>query len=431
MPGQNASLAKGSPSFGSSKLLNTLGKVGNDAGMVTMSTSLAIMALRPIVTLMDKNAEKDEKIYAAAWIFALSAVGFTAQALLKRPFDKIAAKVSKDVLKLTGDAAKGAGEFVKYGLFNAAAIAYTYLNTRYVGRVMDFFSEKITGKPFRKDKKQLTPEEEAKDKKKDKMIFSVLGAAGAFIGLNMIGRALTGRPIASDALSKGIKSTVSFLQKNSGMFRKLQGSLGNLKGKMANWAQGHTSYFTKQATAGGEWITRNMMANAIVRPVIALFSGQPYVAIRCFIDEGIGILAMKGIGRPLSNAAAGPLTKFFQRGGAKLGKAELTGIKALSDQLIMNIGVLCIALGFFNNAFSKKVVSFMDKFKKNPDENKQNEQEYKEFRRQFIPAVSLNSGNLRVQHATNPEEWLSAINDPGQVQATEGVIKQFKTGARV
>jgi hypothetical protein len=414
---------KGSPSFGSNKLLTTLGKSGNDAGLVTMSTSLAIMALRPIVIMMDKNASKDEKVYAAAWIFALSAVGFGMQALLKRPFDRLAGTIAKNVLKLTGKKAQGAAEMVKFGLFNIAAVGYTYLNSRYVGRVMDFLSNKFTGKPFNKDKKELTPEQKKKEKKTDRVIYSILGSIAAFVGLNVIGRKLTGRPIASDALANGFKKMHGFLTKNSSVYNSLKTRMKNFGDKLAVWANKPemAGKIAAQADAGGSWITRNMMANAIVRPIISLLSGQPYVAIRCLIDEGIGILAMKGIGRPLANASIKPLAKMFK---GPLNPTEMQGVKTLAEQLVMNVGVLCIALGFFNNAFSKKVVEFMNRFTKDDKANEQNEKDYKDFRKNFIPAMGLND-NIRVQSATNPQEWLLAINDPVQTQTAEQVIRGF------
>lgn len=392
-------------SFGSSKFLQTLGSNGSDAGIVTMSTSLAIMALRPLVIMMDKNATKEEKKYAASWIFGLSLVGFLAQAALKKPFDKLSLNIAKKVFKPENkEAITGMVEVIKFGLYNIAAVAYTYLNSRYIGKVIN----KLTHKED-KSAQNLTPEQQKKEKRKDKLILGTLIALGSFIGLNIIGRKLTGKPIASDAVAKAFRKTNEFLSTHSSLYRGFKESVKNMGSKIANFSKNKMGWFEKQGNIRDGWITRNMIANSIVRPVIALFSGQPYLAIRCFIDEGIGAGIMKFVGDPLTKMSIGPLKKLF---GNPTNPQEIEGIKVLAGQLVKNVGILCIGLGILNNAMSKKVAGLLDKFKKTPPkEIEQKEEQYKELRKNFVPALAINQNTINNSSANNPNEWLNALNN--------------------
>lgn len=405
------------------KFLSYVGKNGNGVGLVTMSTSLAVGLLRPLVIMFDKNASKEEKIHAASWIFALSMAGFAMQAALLKPFNKLANVFAKDVLKLSAPKAiEGAASWANFFLFNAAAVVATYLNTRYVGRVMDAISQKFFGKKFSKEpKKPLTEEQKKKEKRIDKMILGGAIALGSFIGLNIIGRKLTGRPIASDALAKGYKNTVNFLSKNSGLFRKFQGFIKAKGDGLAKWANrsgkgiGTSSWFAKEASVGDGWIVRNMIANTIVRPTIALLSGQPYVAFRCIVDEGLGALIVKFAGDPIIRQSKPLFNKAFRVTPESLkaltpeaAKYAKEGINVITGQAIRNIALLCIALGFMNNFLSARMVKFLDKFKKDGG-GKEAEQGYKDFRQQFIPAISMSQERAQVYAATNPQEWLNAL----------------------
>lgn len=393
------------PTFGANSFLETLGRNGSDAGIVTMSTSLAIMLLRPLVIMLDKNATKDEKTYAASWIFGLSAVGLAAQALLKRPFDKIAGNLAKNFIKTANaNALNGATEVIKFGLYNAAAVVYTYLNSRYIGRVIDKFVKKPSN-----TQKPLTEEQKANEKKKDKIILGSFLAAGSFILLNVIGRKLTGKSIASDAVAKFFSKTNTFLDKNFKIFSAFKDFAKTKSDQLLVFLKNKTEWFAKQSNVRDSWITRNMLANSIVRPIIALLSGQPYLAVRCFMDEGVGALIMKLVGDPTTKAAVKPLSNLF---GNPKSPLEIEGIKVLAGQLVKNIGILCIGLGLLNNSLSKK---FVNMFSKNDNANQkdtimQKEHSYKEFKKNYIPALAPSDRSIEPGKAKNMQEWLMAIN---------------------
>lgn len=401
--------------------LKSIGIKGNDAGFVTMSTSLAVMVLRPLVIMFDKNTTKDEKIYAASWIFALSAAGLAMQAALYGPFNKLANGLAKNLLKLKDpEAIKGAAESAKYLLFTGAAVIATYLNSRYVGRLMDTISLKLTGKKFSKEpEKPLTQEEKDKSKRFDRMVLGSFAALGAFVGVNILGRKLGKGAIASKALGNAFKSTVEYLNKNSNMFKTFTGFLKNKANKIATFANrpgdkfGTSKWFAKQANVGDGWIIRNMLANGIMRPTIALLSGQPYVAFRCFVDEGLGVLIVKFAGSPIIKGTKPLLNKLFKttpevlkRLPAKESEAIKKGIDVITGQLVRNIGILCIALGFMNNYLSSRMVKILNKFKKSETK----EADYKDFKQNFIPAASLKNEVKKTALSESHQIWLNKLN---------------------
>ncbi|MEW5820366.1 MAG: hypothetical protein AB1782_09260 [Cyanobacteriota bacterium] len=405
--------------------LEYLGKNGNGVGLVTISTSLAVGLLRPLVMMFDKNATKEEKIHASAWIFALSMISVGVMKGIIGPYTNFANKLAKDLFKLKNkEAIQGAAECINFVLLNATFIATTYFNTRYVGKALDWISEKLTGKKFSKDAdKKKSPDELKKEAKKDKMIFGALGALAVFIGLNVIGRKFGKGPIASDTVKKAFSSIGEFLSKKSTLFNNIKSSIATKKDQLAKWINrpgekfASSGWFAKQTKVGDGWIIRNMIANTIVRPTIALLSGQPYVAFRCIIDEGVGAIIVKYAGGPIMKHAQPLVNKAFNVTPQTLGKlapesAKLVqeGAKLTTGQLVRNIGILCIALGFFNNFMSSKMVKLMDKFKKDKG-GTEAEKQYKDFRKQFIPAASLKEQRENIRAARNPEEWLMAINN--------------------
>lgn len=420
--------------------LTAIGGKGNDAGLVTMSTSLAVMVLRPLVIMFDKNSSMEERIYAASWIFALSAISLAAQAAVYKPFSKASEAVAKNLLKLKdAKAIAGAAECVKYLLYNAMAIGITYINSRYVGKVMDAITMKLMGKKFSKEPdKPLTDEQKAKEKKKDKWILGTVGALAAFIGLNVIGRKFGKGPIASDAIKKGYRATVDFLTKNSGAFRNFKTFVKAKMDKLGQWANrsgskfGSKTWFAKQTEIGDGWILRNMLANMIVRPTIALLSGQPYVAFRCLVDEGLGAIIVKFGGDPIIKATKPLMNKLFKATpevlkampAAEAGAIQ-KGIDIVTGQVVRNVGLLCIVLGFVNNFVSSRMTKILDKFNKN--KKAPQEEQYQDFRKNFVPAASLSENNLQVAQAKSPTEWLSAIH---QVPKTDNqniaqIIRNF------
>lgn len=424
----------------SSKFLTTIGGKGNDAGLVTMSTSLAVMILRPMVIMFDKNSSMEERVYAASWIFALSAVSLAAQAAAYKPITKASEAIAKNLLKLKDTKAiAGAAECVKYLLYNGMAIGITYLNSRYIGKVMDAISLKLTGKKFSKEpEKPLSEQEKAKEKSKDKWILRSLGALAAFIGVNIIGRKFGKGPIASNALKSVFKSAGNFLTKNSGMYRNFKAFLKGKSDKLAQWANrsgnkfGSKAWFAKQTEIGDGWIIRNMLANMIVRPTIALLSGQPYVAFRCLVDEGLGAIIVKYGGEPIIKATKPLMNKLFRATPEVLSKmpaAEANAIKQgvdiVTGQLVRNVGLLCIALGFVNNYVSSRMNKLLSKFKKEAPE----EQQYKDFRKNFVPAASLSEAQKMVTQAKSPSAWLSAINQTPQSdnQNIAQIIRNFSS----
>ncbi|MGD9581548.1 MAG: hypothetical protein AB7V50_09255 [Vampirovibrionia bacterium] len=401
--------------------LKSIGIKGNDAGLVTMSTSLAVMLLRPLVIMFDKNTTKEEKVYAASWIFALSAAGLAMQAALYKPFSKLANTLAKDLLKLKDpEAIKGAAESAKYVLFNGAAIVATYLNTRYVGRLMDAISLKLTGKTFtKKPEKEPTKEEITKNKRIDKIIMGSFAALGSFVAINLVGLKLGKGPIATKALKNGFNNTINFLKNNSKTFNKLTDALKSQTDKLAKWANnpngkfGTTAWYAKQANVGDGWIIRNMIANAIVRPTIALLSGQPYVAFRCFVDEGLGALIVKFAGapiikgaKPFFNKALRTTPEVLKHMPVEESNAIKKGVDVITGQLVRNVGILCVALGFMNNYLSSRMVKLLDKFKK-PE---QKEQEYKDFKQNFIPAGKLSGVEEGMSLSEAHLVWLNKIN---------------------
>lgn len=405
----------------SAGILKSIGVKGNDAGLVTMSTSLAVMLLRPIVIMFDKNTTKDEKIYAASWIFALSAAGLAMQAALYKPFNKIATSLAKNLLKLKDpESIKGAEESAKYILFNGAAIIATYLNSRYVGRLMDKISIKLTGKRFSKEPvKPLTPEQRKKSKRLDHFILGSFATLGAFIGLNIIGRKFGKGPIASDAIKNGFKLMGEYLTKNSKAFRNCTEFIKTKANSIAtlvnnpNGKIGTTKWFAKQANVGDGWIIRNMIANGVVRPAIALLSGQPYVAFRCFVDEGLGMLIVKYAGAPIIKGSKPFINKLFKttpevlkRMPAQESEAIKKGVDVITGQLVRNVGILCIALGFMNNYLSSRMVKILNKFK----HNKSQEVEYKDFKQNFIPATGLKQDQIKIALSASHQEWLKHLN---------------------
>lgn len=414
-----------------SKILTQAAKLSTNSLAPMFISTLGIMAFRPPIIWSDKKTPKNDRIFTGAWLFSLSAVSLGVFSALQGPInnaaDKIALKTfglktpAKETIKKFGNVfnaltneqttakgltkikqANGLSKALAFlGLGVIVANTTTLLVTRYLERGMNKVSKKYLGKTATgKPEKVETPKEKAKRQRTDKIIAGSLLSLVTLAATHKLTKNANGSSIVTKAINgaynqvdkvlhlsdKGNNIANSIQKKSQDSNSKLGKMLKNfgsdvdpkilndnmkktleitdklsekeLNGKLSQFNKGHF-----------DWTYASMATNVVTRPAILIPAKQYYSAANSTCSEGLSLLSTMLVD-PLVKKAM-PYTRNLM--GAKT-DTEKVGADFITNQLIKNIGIICIGMGFVNNTVSRGVLNLYKKISgtdKKADDKKQ------------------------------------------------------------
>lgn len=300
---------------------------------------------------------------------------------------------------------KGAGFATNLLLSLVVLTGATALVTKYMDPILEFGSKTFRGKPFRENPEPKTPEQIAAKKRLDQTLIGAVAATAAFIGTNLVGRALNKGPIASNVVKDLSKSFVKMTHLDEA-FKGLHKMISK-QGKNVSQPLGNINNYTDKG------VELSVGTNLIMRCGLLAQQGEWYALVRAVIDEVLALGLLKKV-ETGCKALQKPIANFMSEGGNQLGKNH-DGVKTISDQLIKNVAVVGIAMGFLNNIISGSIMMGYDAIKKlaGKGESQNPEDAYKEIQKQFTPigALELNQDGRLLGNNTEINTWLSEVQN--------------------
>lgn len=372
-----------------------------------MSTDLASMSIRAPLTLLDKNARKEDRVHASLWQ-AVDYGSAIAIQLSVFPFiPKLGKYIAKNVFKYTDPKAiSGTVKFTNFfiGYFLCTSVLMPFVNSKYLAKVINFISEKTTGKKMM-PKKELEAEKrkaEIEVKKKEfkaklamkmenflgKGLYSVItGTANTLqktmqiamlpitYPVKLVSKLLANMALSTYSLIKPdkIKDKDKAKETATNVFKKLVYTGLSLipmvlMAKKFGPAMGkklEDFMIRENNVKASTMIIRALTGDALAKPLIVLANGAPYLAMRKLIDQGISISILK-----ISKPSIGRLNEFLSN-SFKLNGIHSEGLHTLLTTGIQTVFLLNVFLPMLNNQVTGRIFKkiFKDKYKK--PENKQ------------------------------------------------------------
>lgn len=277
--------------------------------------------------------------------------------------EKVSAPEAIEILENHVPKLAGSSKIVKLITTVLTAALLGTLMTRYLGRGINYTSEKLTGKKLNVERKK-TPKEKQTEKRIDNVLLAMgAGLVGA-LGLFKFGNKL-------QAVKSLKKSVGDFISKNTEFIRKS-------KSEWSAKQMGHK--------ADGDWLTRSVLFNLFFRILVTLPTGQYYNTVRCVVDEGLILGSFKLVDRskiiPKGNNILSKLTN--PKRIAKQSRKSQAGIDFILDQSIKNIGIVSVGSVFMNNEISYRILSKLTGNKKEEKNNFKEENKYQKLKKQLI-----------------------------------------------
>jgi hypothetical protein len=393
-----------------SGLIRTVDYINRDpVKATTIFNTSASLALKPPFILLDDETPSETKKHAALWEATDRTIALLSQLLIFPLLPVAGTILAKKAFKLTNPAAvNGAKHFTEFVfgtiLLNTALVPY--YNSKHLTSIINTISEKMTGKKY-------MPEQEEKEKENKEEFYKKIHQ---FFNNNPVKNVLTEEiPISTSSFKDKTNNILKILitpytyprdllagflsgkqnNKNSNETNDLATTLkkvinisiglaiGALMLKKAGPAIGKKleNFFVKESNVSfNKNIARILFAEAIIKPMLILMNGDPYMAMRKFMDKilGVGMLyASNPLIKKLTNVIANKYN-MNQLSKNRLSTALTAGIQVA---LILNI-----ALTLINNKITGRLFKHF---------NKEKEEEYENGYKYKLPTLSLTDNNFR------------------------------------
>lgn len=388
--------------------LNTCYRLGQDTRIVGLTHASAAMTIRSPLTLFDKRADKETRTHAALWQAVDYGSSIAAQLCIFPFLPKLGNYLAKNVFKYADPKAiKGTAKFTNYfaGIFLTTSILIPMFNTKFLAKIVNFVSEKFTGKKAmekqeKEQQERLKNIQQAKKnvflkindifkevlgknlvndlanivssvKKVGNTIFkpismtldgvSSLLSAVIILPFNLIPGHTEQNKEARKAVKKEIKGILSFVVKMIPL-AILAKKMGPLIGKTLKKLM-----IKENSVTPSQIIIRTVAANSLAKPLIILSNGATYMAMRKLCDELIG-LSLLGLSSPVVKG----LTKAGQK-ALKLSEKHTKGLNFALTIGIQTILMLNLFLPLISNQISGRLFKIFEKPDNSPDDLKANQ----------------------------------------------------------
>lgn len=437
----------------SANTLNTIYQIGKDPKAVTLWKNTATLAIKPPMIMLDNTTDQETKNHAALWEFSDRAIAIALQ-LMVFPLLPIAGKVlAKKVFQYSNkEAIDGTIRFTEFvlGTVFLNTLLVPFYNSKYLTKTINAVSEKLTGKKLmpKQEEEEVRRTKEFNEKlrnfvndltgENNKETIKDLNSAESvfnytqktfFKAVKAIKSVITYPKILLDKaltnIFSGIYETVSGnndsnssentdsvrdkVYKGVKLITNLViggAALALLSKKYGLKAGQYLEKFMKSEAhvSARENLFRLLLAEAMAKPILILMNGDPYMAMRKFVDKIMGISVILATNEPIKKLSkqigkAHGLTKPERKG---LKTALIMGIQVC---LLLNVVVTLINNKISGNIFKKL---FNDK-----------EEAYQKDFRSKVSLVSISQNSVHQPFFTN----LSNFNQQHEQYPFESFIK--------
>lgn len=384
-------------------ILTAFYKFGQDNRLVSMSTDVASLSIRSPLTLLDKNAKKEDRVHASLWQAVDYGSAIAIQLSVFPIIPKVGKFLAKNIFKYTKpEAISGTVKFTNFflGYFLCTSVLMPFVNSKYLARVINFVSEKFTGKKMmpKKEEEQLKQQAEQRQKRKELKekistkiegvlgkgltgaIKTATGGMGKLVSLAMTPIVLPVKLVSSMLASLTV-STVNIFggkikdrekakENIAGAFKKILYTgltsipLMLLAKKFGpGVGQKIQKFMVKQDNLSATtMIIMALTGDALAKPLIVLVNGAPYMALRKLLDQGISVSILR-FSKPSISKLTTVLTKSMG-----LNSIQSEGMRTLLTTGLQTVFLLNVMLPMINNQITGRLLN-----KIMPDRSKKKE----------------------------------------------------------